>query len=75
MTKAEMLEIAENCGLAPLQRELDIIFVVRFGNYEPTEADSLWSTKELAERRAEQLGGQWCVKSWPVHREWVDLEV
>jgi len=43
------------------------IYAVVFGNYFPRETDTLWSTEELAEERAEQLDGDWRVVPMLVH--------
>ena len=43
-----------------------IIWAVIFSNYEPTETDSLWTTKERAEERADELGDGWRVVAWAV---------
>lgn len=43
------------------------VWAVIFSNYEPTEVDSIWSTKERAEERAEELDdGMWRVIAWEV---------
>jgi hypothetical protein len=33
------------------------VWAVVYGNYEPYEVNSLWTTEELARRRAGNLGG------------------
>ena len=38
------------------------VWAVVFGNYSPDEVDSLWNTKALAQRRADELGSEWRVK-------------
>jgi hypothetical protein len=50
------------------------VWVVRYGNYEPAEIDSIWFTEELAQIRAESLdadrrGGDWAVEAWEVEGE------
>lgn len=48
------------------------VWAVVFGNYEPQETDSVWETKELAQRRARKLNfpvGEWTVEPWEVHNE------
>lgn len=42
------------------------VWVVIFSNYEPSEVDSLWRTKESAEKRAEELGDMWDAVEWEV---------
>lgn len=42
----------------PTTRE---VYAVTCGNYEPAEVDSLWLTREGAERRASDLGSSWDV--------------
>lgn len=37
------------------------VWAVMFGNYEPSEIDSLWDTEEDADKRAAQLDGDWRV--------------
>lgn len=41
-------------------------WAVVFGNYSPDEVDSLWNTKALAQKRADELGSDWCVRWWAV---------
>lgn len=43
-----------------------MVWAVIFSNYEPVETDSLWTTEERAEERAEELGDGWRVVSWLV---------
>lgn len=38
-----------------------IVYAVIFSNYEPSEVDSLWASKELAQARADELDGYWRV--------------
>lgn len=53
------------------------IWVVVFGNYEPSDGgwwfhlrvDSLWATKELAQKRADELDDDWRVVEWMVGTE------
>lgn len=33
------------------------VYAVVFGNYEPSETDSIWTTEALAEARVEQMDG------------------
>jgi hypothetical protein len=46
------------------------VYVVKFSNYHPAEIDSIWSTKENALARADELnafaGGDWRVEEWPL---------
>lgn len=46
-----------------------IVYVVAFANYDPSEVESIWATKALADRRAEELDGDWRVLAWPVEGE------
>jgi len=45
------------------------VFAVVFSNYQPFEIDSLWTTKELAESRRNQLGDMWGVQEMTVNTE------
>ncbi len=46
------------------------VWAVVYRNYEPTEVDSLWATKELALRRVAELNNAivdgWNVVQWTV---------
>lgn len=42
------------------------VYAVVFSNYEPTEVDSLWRTQESADKRADELDGDWRVVPWRV---------
>ena len=46
----------------------ECVGVVRYGNYEPAEVDSIWTTEEAAKKRCNDLGGMWDVVSW-----WLDV--
>ena len=39
----------------------DILYLVVYGNYWPLEVASIWSTKEAAQKRADELPGDWRV--------------
>lgn len=50
------------------------VFAVVFGNYEPREVDSIWSTEELAQACADRFssgrtGCSWSVETWEVQTE------
>ena len=45
------------------------IYAVVFGNYYPREVDSIWLTEELANKRAEQLEGDWRVVTMTVYED------
>jgi hypothetical protein len=51
------------------------VWAVVYGNYEPTEVDSLWATEELAKRRKDEVdaqplsSGMWDVVPWTVGTE------
>lgn len=46
------------------------VYAVEWGNEFPAEIDSLWTTREEAERRVEELGGRWDVSEWTVRETW-----
>ena len=43
------------------------VWVVKYGNYEPAEVDSIWATEEQADARVEELAGG----MWEVSPMWV----
>ena len=49
------------------------VWAVVYGNYGPPEVDSLWETKELAQKCANTLGSPWTINEWPV-RGLVEVE-
>jgi hypothetical protein len=42
------------------------VWAVVHSNFFPREIDSLWSTRELAQKRADQLGDSWRPEEWQV---------
>lgn len=51
------------------------VYAVVYDGYEPLEVDSLWSVKDFAERRRDQLNEGWGTNTWEVatievKREW-----
>ena len=50
------------------------VWAVVFGNYSPREIDSLWTNSELADKRAEALGGMWEVAPMRVHNNFDEVE-
>jgi len=50
-------QFQNHCDQAAIRR-----FAVRYGNYYPPEIESYWHSKELAVKRAEELGSMWQVE-------------
>ena len=50
------------------------IWVVQYGNYDPPEIDTCWTTEALAQQRAAQLGGMWEVSALTVYASWQNIE-
>lgn len=48
------------------QGEKQIVYLVAYSNYWPLEAESVWSTKELAQARVNDLSGDWRVRALEV---------
>lgn len=52
------------------------VFMVRYANYDPPEVDSLWTTAEEAQKRADELDEQykdaagWKVTARTVYEKW-----
>lgn len=50
------------------------VYAVVYSNYEPAEVDSLWMTRELAERRADELDSGWTVTPMSVGEQHIPEE-
>lgn len=48
------------------ENHVQVVYAVIYGNYEPAEVDSLWSTRERADERAAELGEGWTTVNWQV---------
>ena len=47
-------------------RSSRVCYAVSYSNYEPSEIESLWATREKAESRAKELGDMWQVHEWRI---------
>ena len=43
------------------------VWIVAYGNYEPDELDSIWFSREEAEQHADEMEGDWRVRSKLIH--------
>jgi len=46
------------------------VFAVEWGNGFPAEIDSLWTTEEEAQKRAEEMSESWRVTRWTLREHW-----
>jgi len=59
--------VAAREGLAALVEERTAIYTVEFSNYDPPETDGIFSTREAAQKRADELNASSDWEAWDVH--------
>jgi hypothetical protein len=64
--EVELLKLAQPAPAQDGDRATREVYVVRLGNYETAEVDSIWDDVASAQSRCNELGSMWVVEEWPV---------
>ena len=78
-TRDGEFELAHELGMPEASSEEPLAYIYRvarpavcyavcFSNYFPLEMDSVWATKELAEKRCSEITGEWNVVEMEIQR-------